>query len=173
MTVNSFNRALDYVGSGGASLVSSVFSGNILPSAVLGYTGGWLTGVGTQLGLFQGVVSSFYYTLIQKRAVKYLELNTKDNDPNFISSRAGYFLYSALVLSALTIPIFVTMSYGDTVMKKLSNSTDPDSFINRWVLGSSEMTREYNLYWGIGVSIAPSILQHTISMWRSEERKTR
>lgn len=169
----SFNRFMNFVGETGYSLATSVLSGNLVPSTVLGAAGAWLTGVGTQRGIFQGAVSSLYYTLIQKQAIKYLQANTKNNDPNYISSNAGAFLYGVALLSSIAIPVILTKSYGHEAMKKLSDQFSPESVVNTWLLGPSATTREYSYFWGVAVSVAPTIVQHTLHFWRAEDKKTR
>lgn len=157
------NWGLNGIGEGTVSLLDK--GSTVIAPAVLGYVGGWGTGVGVQVGLFQGMTSGVYHRFVHIPFQKYIKNNTDktSKDPNRISRNAADFYECVGVVAGIAVPILVTYYCRNTV----TNMTDhlaPEGW-TKWLLSSTK-TRDYSALMGVAVNLFPTIAQHWISKWR-------
>jgi hypothetical protein len=164
-TLNAYiNNGLNGMSNFGIFILNK--SGTLVAPAVLGSIGGWLTGVGSQIGLFQGLTSGVYHVMIHKPVSTYVA-NNEGNGKDDIHPKTARFLQLIGLVAGIAVPILITYYCGAGVMNKISSKLGDESYA-KWLIGS-EGTRDYSLVTGIAVNIAPALVQHWISWWRDED----
>ncbi|KIA77681.1 hypothetical protein DB43_FZ00100 [Parachlamydia acanthamoebae] len=158
------NNGLNGIASAGLFVIEK--SGNLLAPATVGYIGGRFVGVGN-VGLIQGVYSGIYHSMIYNPIKRYVDRNTGEG-PDQIHPKTCNFLMFVSLIAETALPIILA-SYSSQIVNN-AISTLPKGGIVRWLLEST-VKREYTFLTGIGVSIAPILVQHGLS-WLNEANET-
>lgn len=155
------NRGLNGIGEGSLYVLDSV--GSFIAPSALGYIGGWVTGVGVQVGILQGLSSAAYYRLIHIRFQKYIDKNTGDGADE-ISQRTAYFFKGIGIIASIAMPIvftFYTASYANRAAASLT-----EGGLAKWLFTSTP-TRPYTFVAGFVLNWCPTLVQHWISFCRN------
>lgn len=142
----------------------------IIAPAVLAYVGGWLTGVGSQIGIFQGTVSGIYYIVIHKPCANYIKKNEGKN-PDNLQPETVKMLNVVGVIAEIAVPIVLTSYCGSAVTTKALSYLEEGGML-KWILTSTP-SRSYTWMMGLLVNIAPTVCQHFISAWREEDEASK
>jgi hypothetical protein len=176
---STINRALN----AGASALESIVYFNFLPSTILGAAGGWLVGVGPKMGLFQGLSTYVFYASVIKPGSKYVNANIGDA-PDKINDNTREVLALIGAIAGFAIPILVTKKVGPRCIKSL------DPYMPKWkktIVGTEPTTelaaqpitqlakqpKEYTLFRGVLVNIAPATVQYGIEFARELNAKSK
>jgi hypothetical protein len=117
-----------------------------LPAIVLGGLGGWLTGVGPKLGVFQAVASSLQHSCVIRPMAKYINKYIGTGDDKKIHPQIADRLAIAFLIMEIVGPIFITLYFGPSV----------------------DSTADYTFFRGMLCSLAPVVTQFGIEYWRDE-----
>ncbi len=162
------NQSLNGIGAAGEYLFSKC--GTVVAPAVLGGIGGWLTGVGVPIGVFQGTASGIYHIAVHTPAREYIKRNEGKGAYDIHYKQARFF-EAVGVIAGIAVPIFLTYCYGGKTACKLTAFLAEDGRIRYFL--ESRSARHYTVITGILVNIAPAIVQHVVSWWREQDERNK
>ena len=176
---STINRALN----AGATALESIVHFNFLPSTILGAAGGWLVGVGPKMGLFQGLSTYVFYASVIKPGSKYVNANLGDA-PDKITSNTRETLALIGAIAGFAIPILVTKKVGPRCIKSLDPympkwkrpilSTQPGTELaTQPITQLAKQPKEYTLFRGVLVNIAPVTVQYGIEIARCLKERSK
>ena len=133
ITVNGLIARTLNAGADGFSFVTDKIQlHKTLPAMVLGGMGGWLTGIGPKLGVFQGLASNLQHSWVIKPMASYVGNHTGEG-PDQIHSKATVMLTVVGGIVEIAGPILITMYIGPECIA-LANPYLPKAV--EWVLSS-------------------------------------
>lgn len=140
--------------------------GGIAVSSVLGAIGGYLTGTGAQIGLFQGFAQGAVYSVILRPSARYIEAHQGHGPEQFHENTCVLF-YTAGVIANYIAPIIITGRVGVPALEAVSSRL-PSSI--SWVFAPGRKA-VYSYTRGLFINFMPSIAQHTISFFRTADKE--
>jgi hypothetical protein len=162
--INTLIPTMNYMANGAEFVMER--GGKVLVPTALGAIGGYLVGIGPQIGAFQGLTSGALYSWVLRPISQFIS-NHEGERPEQIHKNTKVFLYTAGTATEVALPLFLTKTIGTSILTVLA-SLSPKAI--QWLIIPST-TKEYTIWKGILVTIAPAIAQHLIETLRKEDKK--
>ncbi len=153
-----------------ADVADVVVSGKVVIPTALGAMGGWLAGVGPQMGAFHGLAAGALHAWIVKPADQYVTSHQGTGKDQFHANTVTW-IRTAGTIAEFVLPILLTAYFGEAALKAAGSKLP--QFAGWIVVPATVIASKYNWWRGILASILPMPVQYGIEWMRSEDPRGR